>query len=393
MSVLRYIMRSCNCLLKEVLNLMKRFCLIVTTLTFILPILLFGNELVTVEYFFSKDCPECQKVTKLYFPALQEEKGDKFKFIMLELGNPENFQKLLFYLDTAGDKSNEKMYAVVNQKTILGGAAAIENKLSAIIDAEYASKSVKAELQTSHKTADRFTLATVLVAGFIDGINPCVFATFILFISFLATGTSGRKQVFQIGVTYLTGCFLTYFTLGLGLYQVLNIAVSFPLLRGIVNGITILVLLIFAVISFGDAIRYKLVGVPGVVLQLPQKFKDYIRKIMRSSQQRAFVLSGVFVVSVLVTIVESACSGQVYVPTLLYLANNSDGLNQWWGYLLLYNLMFLVPLLLIFAIALYSIKMQLLTRMSKLTVVVSKTFMGLFFLALAGLIGYFEFYR
>ena len=36
---------------------------------------------------------------------------------------------------------------------------------------------------------------------------------------------------------------------------------------------------------------------------------------------------------------------------------------------------------------------QLLTRMSKINVVVSKTFMGLFFLALAALIGYFEFYR
>ena len=55
--------------------------------------------------------------------------------------------------------------------------------------------------------------------------------------------------------------------------------------------------------------------------------------------------------------------------------------------------MFLVPLLLIFAIALYSIKMQLLTKMSKINVVVSKTFMGLFFLVLAALIGYFEFYR
>ena len=76
----------------------------------------------------------------------------------------------------------------------------------------------------------------------------------------------------------------------------------------------------------------------------------------------------------------------------MYRAGSGD-INQWWGYLLLYNLMFLVPLLLIFAIALYSIKMQLLTRMSKINVVVSKTFMGLFFLALAALIGYFEFYR
>ena len=69
------------------------------------------------------------------------------------------------------------------------------------------------------------------------------------------------------------------------------------------------------------------------------------------------------------------------------------GFKPWWGYLLLYNLMFLIPLLLIFTIALYSIKMQLLTRMSKINVVVSKTFMGLFFLVLAALIGYFEFYR
>ena len=159
---------------------MKHFCLIVTIFAFILPYLLFGNEVVAVEYFFSKDCPECQKITKLYFPALQDEKGDKFKLILLELGNPENFQKLLFYLDTAGDKSNEKMYAVVNQKTVLGGATSIENKLSALIDAEYASKSVKTELQTPRKTAERFTLATVLIAGLIDGINPCVFATFIL---------------------------------------------------------------------------------------------------------------------------------------------------------------------------------------------------------------------
>lgn len=372
---------------------MKHFCLIVTIFASILPFLLFGGESVTVEYFFNKDCPECQKIIKLYFPALQEEKGDKFKLIFLELGKTENFQKLLFYLDKTGDKSNEKMYAVVNQKTVLGGAAAIKNKLSSLIDVEYNSTPTKTLSQTPHKTAERFTLATVLVAGFIDGINPCVFATFILFISFLAAGTSGRKQVLQIGVTYITGCFITYFTLGLGLFQVLNIAVSFPLLRGLVNGIMILVLLIFAVISFGDAIRYKLVGVPGVVLQLPQKFKDYIRKIMQNAQQKAFVLSGVFVVSVLVTIVESACSGQVYVPTLLYLANNSGGLNQWLGYLLIYNLMFLVPLLLIFAIALYSIRMQLLTKMSKINVVVSKTFMGLFFLALAALIGYFEFFR
>lgn len=64
------------------------------------------------------------------------------------------------------------------------------------------------------------------------------------------------------------------------------------------------------------------------------------------------------------------------------------------GYLLLYNLMFLVPLLLIFAIALYCIRrMQLLTKIFKINVVVSKTFMGLFFLVLAALIGYFEFYR
>lgn len=390
---MQYIMLSYGRFFGERRFVMRYLAVLVVFVCSFLAISLAGGESVLVEYFFSKDCLECRRISKLYFPALQDEKGDRFQLVLRELGDPENFRNLLSYLDNAGDKSNEKMYAVVNRKIILGGAAAIENDLASAIDAEYAPKSGEPVRQTPHGTAERFTLVTVLAAGFLDGINPCVFATFILFISFLAVGTSGRMQVLKIGLTYIAGCFLTYFILGLGLYRALSLAVSIPLLRGVVNGITLLVLLIFAVVSFGDAVRYKLIGVPGVVLQLPQKFKDYIRKVMRDSRRRSFVLSGVFAVSVLVTIVESACSGQVYIPTLLYLADSTADISRWWGYLLLYNLMFLVPLVIIFAVALYSIRMQLLTKISQINVVVSKTLMGFFFLVLAAMIGYFEFFR
>ena len=361
---------------------------------FFLPFLGCG-EIVTVDFFYSKDCLECQKITHLFLPALQDEKGDRFNLVLHELGDQDNFQRLLFHLDNARDKSNETMYAVVNNSIILGGAKAIENNLSSIIDAEFTGNHSFEEYdsQTPQKTADRFTIATVLTAGFIDGINPCVFAAFILCASFLATGKSGRKQLWGIGLTYIAGVFLTYFSLGLGVYGILTFAVSFALLRGIVNSMTILLLLFFAVISFWDAIRYSSVGIHGVVLQLPQGLKEIVRKAMRRSQRQAFILPAVFACSVLVTIVESACSGQVYVPTLLYLADNTGGFNQWWGYLLLYNLMFLIPLTFIFAIAVFSIKTRWLAKLSRINVLVSKTIMGLLFLFLAALIGYLEFCR
>lgn len=363
--------------------------------TFSLRCLIFATDPVTVEFFYSENCAECKKIINLYFPPLQDELGSKFKLIPKNLLYEENFYMLCEYLEQANDVSNENMYAVVNRNIILGGFDRIKNELASTIKKEYGKPHdhTKQTYKNNTNIKERLDLITVLVAGLLDGLNPCVFAAFILFASFLTVSSPARRQILKIGVIYISGCFLTYLILGLGVYRILNFSISIPILRLIVNLITIIILLIFATISLSDAIRYNVLGTNGVILKLPRKLKCYIRKLIIESKRKSFALFGVFVTSVLVTIVESACSGQVYVPTLLLLANNSTAMNHWWGYLLLYNLMFIVPLIVIVVIVTYCASTRLIARISKNNVGITKIFMGMFFLTLAFMISYFEFFQ
>jgi len=67
-----------------------------------------------------------------------------------------------------------------------------------------------------------FGLMTVVAAGLIDGVNPCAFATIIVFVSYMAlTGRKG-KEIISVGVAFTTGVFLAYMAVGVGLYKILE---------------------------------------------------------------------------------------------------------------------------------------------------------------------------
>jgi len=51
----------------------------------------------------------------------------------------------------------------------------------------------------------------------------------------------------------------------------------------------------------------------------------------------------------IVSLLELACTGQIYLPTLMFISNIPDLKINAIFYLLLYNLMFIVPLVLVFA--------------------------------------------
>lgn len=357
-----------------------------------------ANPPVRVEFFYQRDCADCQKVLRLHLPRLLDELRGRMELELLDLAQEQNFLRLTAYLDRAGDTSNETMYAVLNGQVILAGKNAVRNRLAAAIQEQYSLPASPAPPQAPAKSSSnispqRFRLPMVIVAGLLDGINPCVFATLVFFISFLVAGASGRRQILNVGVVYIAGCFATYFALGLGLYQFLHWTVARAYLRTGLNVIVCLALLVFAGISFADAIRFRRQGAAAVIWQMPSRWKEYAHALVRDNRQKMFVLSGVLLLSVVVTLIESVCTGQVYVPTLLYLANHAGGVNQWWGLLLLYNLMFILPLVAVFVLTLGGIKVQALLMLSRHDVVMAKVLMGVFLLGLAVLLGCFEFFR
>ncbi len=97
-----------------------------------------------------------------------------------------------------------------------------------------------------------------------------------------------------------------------------------------------------------------------------------------------YLLPGAFGIGVLVTLLESVCIGQVYVPTLTMLAGR-NGAGRELGLLLLYNGRFILPLLAVFVIAWRGLNTRQFIELSKKNVVYAKFVMAGFFLLLAGL--------
>jgi len=80
------------------------------------------------------------------------------------------------------------------------------------------------------------------------------------------------------------------------------------------------------------------------------------------------------------------CTGQVYVPTLVLILRKGGSTGPALGYLLLYNGVFIVPLVTAFVLTYQGLKTQRLLEWSRRNVVISKVALGCFFLAMAALL-------
>jgi len=179
--------------------------------------------------------------------------------------------------------------------------------------------------------------------------------------------------------------FLTYLALGFGLLRFLHIFSGFTVLRSAVEWGMAVLLLLLAFLSFRDAIRFRRShDGHDVTLQLSTGMKMRIHSVMRRGLGSGSIILGGLLVGVAVTALESVCTGQVYVPTLvLILKDSAFGESRAWFYLMAYNLLFILPLVLVFAAVYFGLKTETLLMWSRKNVVVSKTLLGLFFLLMA----------
>jgi hypothetical protein len=65
-----------------------------------------------------------------------------------------------------------------------------------------------------------------------------------------------------------------------------------------------------------------------------------------------------FVAGVVISAIELACTGQVYLPTILFVLSVPELQARAGVYLLLYNLMFVLPLLVVFLLAYFGTTSQ-----------------------------------
>ncbi|MEM8549422.1 MAG: hypothetical protein AAGF10_01400 [Verrucomicrobiota bacterium] len=200
----------------------------------------------------------------------------------------------------------------------------------------------------------------VIVAGLLDGINPCAFATILFFLAYLKIAQRSPAESLLVGYAFALGIFLTYFLLGLGLARALAEAQAVRWLALAFNGLLAALALILALLSLRDGILCLQGKLADTALKLPMFLRKRINATIRQGAKRRHFILAALLTGVVVSILELACTGQVYLPTILYMQQQGSGLAT--GYLVLYNIAFVIPLLAVIHVAYFGLSHERLSQ-------------------------------
>ena len=187
------------------------------------------------------------------------------------------------------------------------------------------------------------TIPLVIGAALVDGINPCAFSVLIfLLLTIMSLGS--RRKMLEVGVSFIFAVFVFYFLSGLGLFTVIQIS-------GVSRAISVVaafIALAAGVLSFRDAFRKE----GGPALAIPESRKGMIERFARVGSVPA-----AFALGILVGMFELPCTGGIYLAILSLLSQEMT-LMQGIPLLLLYNLIFILPLVVILAVVAYGISTE-----------------------------------
>ena len=229
-------------------------------------------------------------------------------------------------------------------------------------------------------------ILTIVSAGLLDGINPCAFAALIFFISYLTFVGRKRSEILYVGLGYSGAVFMTYLLIGFGILSFIQHLSFLPLFSRIVYILTIVFALVLGILSLYDYIQLKR-GFPSEMkLQLPDFLKKRIHQTIREESKSARYFLAAIAAGFMVSLLEFTCTGQVYLPTILFVTNVPSLRASAVSYLILYNLMFIIPLLIIFGMVYWGVTSEQLASFLKKRASSIKLFTSLLFFALAGIL-------
>jgi hypothetical protein len=232
----------------------------------------------------------------------------------------------------------------------------------------------------------KWSLSAVLIAGFIDGINPCAFATIIFLVSYLTFAGKKSREILIYGTVFTSGVFIAYTLVGIGLMTFLHQLTAFPFISKGVYLFIAFFALALGIISLYDYILFKRGQVAKWKLQLPMGLKKKIHEIIREEARVKGGLLATFGAGFIIAVCTVICTGQVYLPTIGFVMGIPELRKNAIFNLILYNIMYIVPLVGVFVLAFFGVtseKMALVTKRYTGTV---KLLTAMLFLALAGLL-------
>jgi len=338
-------------------------------------------------YFFETGCDSCSRVE-----ADLAYLRSKYPQLIVEKFNVYDSPALgLWLADRAGREDFHSPSVFIGSEAWIGEGEITPNTIETALQCYAQEGSPKVweafdEEQGSSNIIDQFrsmSWLTVVLAGLVDGLNPCAFATLIFFVSYLTISGRKDREVIIVGISFTLGVFIAYLVIGLGFYKVLD------LLGNILNvvarwvyGFTALLCIALAVFSFMDAAKARKGKLEDMSLNLPEGLRKRINTVIRKGRSTNRYVIGAFATGLVISLIELACTGQVYLPTIIFVSSMPELRLRAILYLIIYNLLFILPLVVVFILAYFGTTSKDLTRFLKKHAAIVKIGLGILFFAL-----------
>ena len=312
------------------------------------------NPAIHITYFHKRGCQKCARASEIlkrlkteYPQVVVEMRYSKENRVLLEamgaLYNVPEVKRLTTPAVFIGDEYlldelDETRLKAIVEKYLPTGIA------SRLLEAE--EKTGEAESKIVKRFSAFGTLA-VAGAGLLDGINPCAFATIVFFISYMSLVGRERKEMLIAGGAFAAAVFVTYLLMGMGLLKFLSFLNEFSVIAKCVYLLAAIGAFTLAFLSLYDAIKARQGKVKEMSLQLPKSLKLRIHKVIREQTRTSGVIIGAVVIGFAISALELVCTGQVYLPTITFVMGVEGMRPNALSYLVLYNLMFVTPLLVV----------------------------------------------
>jgi len=191
------------------------------------------------------------------------------------------------------------------------------------------------------------TLPKVLTLAVVDAVNPCALAVLLLMlVSILAYNPGNRRGILLAGLAFISSVFVMYFLYGLVFIKFFQVVQALALVRfWLFRGLAVAAI-VFGVLNIRDFIRYK---PGGLGTEMPLLLRPRVKRII----SKITSTKGAFLTGVFVTVFLLPCTIGPYIIAAGILSVFDMLANV--PILLLYNLVFVAPMLAIVGVVYFGL--------------------------------------
>jgi cytochrome c biogenesis protein CcdA/glutaredoxin len=301
---------------------------------------------IDIVVFYGQGCPHCADEES--FLEDLEEKYHKLHITKYEVySNQTNRELFKKFSDAFGTEIKGVPTTFIDRKVFIGFTAktgesiekevkkCIEEGCTSALDIVDGNISVVEDDKSPSGIFDinQLTLPAVIGAAAVDAINPCAFAVLIILLATILASKE-KKKVLWAGLAFTASIYISYFLMGLGLFSVIRVSGLTSLFYTVVAVLAILI----GLFNLKDYLWYG----KWFTMEVPQSWRPKLKMLLKGITS----VPGAFLIGFVISLFLLPCTSGPYIVILGLLAKSATK-NYALALLLLYNFIFILPMLLI----------------------------------------------